>query len=247
MEYDFQSAFAPLIDSAARFTAAVRKYLADTAQHAPASAAAEAARILSDFLREQSIDFFQPPWSAKFGSGLGSTLPPAAMLDIPALGLTREHQQRWQRAADAGRRVADAQRRLQYLWSEALRKAAEAFAAGLAPPRQTAMSAEALRSLYDSWIGCAEAAYVRTAHSDAFCNALADFVNAGSQWRTEIQASMEHWAKSFDLPTRSELNSLTLRLKSVEEQLDAKRSGRKPRSTASTPSRARRAKRGPKP
>jgi hypothetical protein len=248
MEYEFQSVFAPLIDSAERFTAAVLKYLADTAHHAPASAAAaEAARIFSDFLRDQSIDFFQPPWSAKFGSGLGSTVPPAAMFDMPALGLTREHQQRWRRAADAGRRIADAQRRLQYLWSRALREAAEAFAARLAPPQQTTMSAEALRSLYDSWIECAEEAYLRIAHSDSFCNALADLVNASSQWRAEFQASIEHWAKSFDLPTRSELNSLIQRLKSLDEQLAAERSGRRSRGAASTASRTRRAKRGPKP
>jgi hypothetical protein len=250
VEYDFQSAFAPLIDSAERFTAAARKYLADTA-HASAStsasAAAEAARVFSDFLREQSIDFFELPWNAKLASGLGTTVPPAAALDMPALGLTREHQQRWQRTADAGRRIGDAQRRLQYLWSDALREAAAAFAARLAPPQQTTVSTAALRSLYDSWIECAEEAYARTAHSDTFCNALADFVNASSQWRAELQASMEHWAKSLDLPTRSELNSLTQRLKSVEAQLDAQRSGRKPRGAKSMAPRARRAQRGPKP
>jgi hypothetical protein len=247
VDYDFQSAFAPLVDSAERFTAAARKYLGDTAHASTsASAAADAARVFSDFLREQSIDFFQLPWSAKFCSGLGYTVPPAGMLDMPALGLTREHQQRWQRTADAGRRIGDAQRRLQYLWSDALREAAAAFAARLAPPQQTTVSTEAMRSLYNSWIECAEEAYARTAHSDSFCNALADFVNASSQWRAEFQASIEHWAKSFDLPTRSELNSLTHRLKAVEEQLGAERDRRKPRGAESTALRARRAKRGPK-
>jgi hypothetical protein len=250
LEYDFQSALAPLIDSAERFTAAARKYLADAA-HASASTsastAAEAARVFSDFLREQSIDFFQFPWSAKFGSGPGNFVPPAAMPDMPALGLSRQHQQRWQRTADAGRRISEAQSRLQYLWSDALREAAAAFASRLAPPQQTTVSAEALRSLYDSWIECAEEAYARTAHSDSFCNALADFVNASSQWRTEFQASIEHWAKSFDLPTRSELNSLAHRLKAVEEQLGAERNRRKLRGAGSTAPRARRAKRGPQP
>ena len=80
------------------------------------------------------------------------------MIDVPALGLTREHQQRAQRAADAGRRVGEAHRQLQSLLSDALRDAATAFAARLQPPKPTDMSAEVLRSLYNSWIDCAEEA-----------------------------------------------------------------------------------------
>jgi class III poly(R)-hydroxyalkanoic acid synthase PhaE subunit len=179
------------------------------------------------------------------------------MLDAPALGLTREHQQRWQRTADAARRVAEAQRRLQCLWSDALRDAATAFAArvaasGIVIPSIGAPSVATLRSLYDSWIDCAEEAYAGTAHSDSFCNALADFVNASSQWRREFAASVEQWSKLMDLPTRSELNSLTLRLKSAEEQLRAERQQHELRDAASKPrptpraSRTRRAKRNPK-
>jgi hypothetical protein len=259
-------AFAPLIDSTEHFAAAARKYLEDAA-HATTTAADQAARTFSHFLREQSMVFFQPPWSADSTSG-GD--PWAAMLDAPALGLTREHQQRWQRTADAARRVADAQRRLQCLWSDALRDAATAFAAriaasgpgtlGVATSSAGAPSVTTLRSLYDTWIDCAEEAYAGAAHSDSFCNALADFVNAGSQWRREFAASVEQWSKLTDLPTRSELNSLTRRLKCVEEQLRAERTKNQPRDAASKPrptlrptprppphaSRTRRAKRAPK-
>jgi hypothetical protein len=241
-------AFSPFIEAAERFTAAARKYLEDTA-HASAPAAAEAARNFSDFLRGQSNDFFRFPWSADFGVGLARGAPAASMLGVPALGLTREHQQRWQRAADAARRTAEAQRQLQLQLADALRDAATAFAARLDLRQPGAESAEALRGLYDSWIDCAEEAYARTAHSDSFCKALADFVNASSLVRKEFQANMEHWAKGADLPTRSELNTLTQRLISVEEQLRAQRSERKPRSSKSNSqrtTRARRATRGKK-
>jgi hypothetical protein len=56
----------------------------------------------------------------------------------------------------------------------------------------------------------------------------------------------------MDLPTRSELNSLTLRLKTAEEQLRAERQQHELRDAASKPrpapraSRTRRAKRNPK-
>jgi hypothetical protein len=90
------------------------------------------------------------------------------------------------------------------------------------------------------WIECAEEAYARAAHGDAFCEALSEFVNASSQWRREVQASIEHSAKLLDLPTRSEINSLTHRLRSVEEQLRAAAKTRKPRAPASGTKRARR-------
>jgi Poly(R)-hydroxyalkanoic acid synthase subunit (PHA_synth_III_E) len=247
--YDGTLGFAPFIAAGERFTAAASKYLEDTA-HASAPAAAEAARNFSDFLRGQSNDFFRFPWSADFGVGVASGAPAASMLGVPALGLTREHQQRWQRAADAARRTAEAQRQLQLQLADALRDAATAFAARLELRQPAAESAEALRGLYDSWIDCSEEAYARTAHSDSFCKALADFVNAGSLLRKELQANMEHWAKVADLPTRNELNTLTQRLISVEGQLRAPRSERKPRGSKSNARhsiRARRAKRGKKP
>jgi hypothetical protein len=221
--------FTPIRDVAERFTAAARSFL-DGAANASAPAAGEAALAFSDFLREQFADFHLPG-SPGFGAGNGSRS--AFTGDSPALGPTREHQQRWQRMADASRRIADAQHRLQRLWSDALREAAAAFTARLVPPQPTAVSAQALRQLYDSWIDCAEDAYARMAHGDAFCNSLADYVNASSQWRQELQASIEHWAKLLDLPTRSEINTLTQRLRGVEELLRSAREQRKPRVKAS--------------
>jgi hypothetical protein len=236
-------AFAPLIDSAERFAAAARRYLEDMQTAGPA--ADEAARTFGDFLRVETMGFFQFPWSADFGSGgAGGAPPPPSMQDLPALGPSREHQLRWQRTADIGRRVSDAQHRLHLLWSDALREAAVAFAARLEPPylsaaKDSVAGIEALRALYDSWIDCAEEAYARIAHSDSFSGALADFMNASSAWRKESHAGIELWAKSLDLPTRSELNTLMRRISSLEEQLRLKDSP----PQARRPSRARRGKR----
>src|SRR5882724_5365579 len=101
-----------------------------------------------------------------------------------------------QRTAATGRRVGDAQHRLHLLWSDALRHAAIAFAARLKPPcpspaMRTMPDLEALRGLYNSWVDCAEEAYARVAHGDSFVGALADFMNASSEWRKESRASIE--------------------------------------------------------
>lgn len=184
------------------------------------------AASFADFLREQSLGLFRAPWTP------AGSAPPYAMpaFEIPALGLTRDHQQRSQRAAAAAARMAEAERRLWLLWSDALREAASEFAArgdGSAP---TATSMEELHALYDAWIDCAEDAYARVAHGDAFSTALAEFINAGSEWRSEMQAHFERLAQAFDLPTRSELNTLGARLKEVEGQLRGPRRKARPRT-----------------
>lgn len=232
------SAFAPFTDAAERFSAAARSFLEGSAAPSVAGAA-DAARIFSDFLREQFDDLGHMPWTAPQGAAGHAAASP---MDTPALGATREHQQRLQRAAEAWQRMQEAQRRLQRLWSDALREASTAFAARHGTPQSVPTTAEALNALYDSWIDCAEDAYSRTAHSEAFCNALGDFVNAGSEWRQAQQAGIEHWAKPFDLPTRSEINSLTQRLEAVEKQLRAaSKPARKPAGKpAAKPGRGRR-------
>jgi hypothetical protein len=252
---DIDSMFAPLRESAERFATAARHYL--EGMQTPGPAAAEAARTFGDYLRMETMDLFRFPWSANLGSGGGAgAAPPPAMHDLPAFGLNREHQLRWQRNAEMGRRMGDAQQRLQLLWSDALREAAIAFAARLEPPHPDAAKgtvpgaaapgAEALRGLYDSWIDCAEEAYARIAHSDSFSSALADFMNASGAWRKESQVSVELWAKALDLPTRSELNTLMRRVNTLEEQLRSQEPRDPPRTApprARRPSRARRGKR----
>lgn len=205
---------APLVAMAERFAAAARTYMAE-AVRAPAAAAGN----FTNVLREQAMAGLQFPWSNEPAT---AAAPWMQMGETVALGLTREHQQRWQRAADAARRVAAAQRRLQYLWSDALRDASSAFAAQILA-RPAVPSDASLREMYDSWIDCAEQAYSNMAHGEAFCTALAEFVNAGSLWRQEFAAGLEQWSKLLDLPTRSELNSVYARLQSLEAQLRAAR------------------------
>jgi hypothetical protein len=224
--------FAPFIDAAERFGAAARSF--SEGKDASAAGAAAAAQTFGNFLRDQFADLFKLPWPMAFATAPSASPPFPA--DAPALGLTREHQQRAQRAAEAWQRMEAAQRRLQRLWADTLQQAAAAFVARLGSAQTAPLSADALNRLYDTWIDCAEEAYARTAHSEAFCDAMADYVNAGSQWRRESNAGIEQWAKLLDLPTRNEINTLAERLRSVEEQL--KRREGKPKTAARKPRRA---------
>jgi hypothetical protein len=214
--------FAPLQGAAERFTQSAQDFVAA----AGAGAAAAAAKGFADALREQFAGY-RMPWTMP--TPTPTTPAPAEGI---ALGATREQQLRAQRMAAAQARMEDAQRRLQRLWSDALRDAAAAYTAGLKAPAAPP-DVEALRRLYDTWIDCAEDAYGRTAHSEEFCRALAEFVNAGSEWRREFQADAEQWAKLIDLPTRSELNSLLQRVKALEAQRAATPAAAPPRTRRS--------------
>ncbi len=234
---DATGGFGPFIDAAEQYAAAMRSFVegaAGTAASAAATpgvatpgpsanAASNAANIFSDFLREQFADL-QIPWSAGINPAAGA--PHAPAFGEPALGATRERQLRLQRMANAWLRIDEAQRRLQRLWSDALREAATAFATRMKPP--PTLNAAEMRKLYNDWIDCAEDTYARAARTEAYCAALAEFVNASSEWRRELQADIEHWAKLLDLPTRGEINTLMRRLKSVEEQLRAAKGEHRP-------------------
>jgi polyhydroxyalkanoate synthase subunit PhaE len=214
------------VGAADRFKAAAQAYLdgasrASTGAPAGEPAPVQAARMFADSVRELFADFPQP-WTSAFGAHPVSNAASAAH-GSPALGAGRDHQQRWQRMSDAWRRLEDAQRKLQRHWSDALREAGTAFALKLGSVNPTGATPEAAGRLYDTWIDCAEDAYARAAHSESFCDALAEFVNAGSDWRKDLQASVEHSAKTLDLPTRSEVNTLTERIRSLEAELRALR------------------------
>jgi hypothetical protein len=214
------ASFAPGAASFERFAADARNYLGEIGQ-AGAGAAADAARRFGDHLRGQ-LEHALPLWSLFVPSGVGPAqagTPPA-----PALGATREHQQRTERMMLAFARAQEAQQRLQRLWSDALREAQAAFSSKLSAEPPPSATVESLRALYDAWIDCAEQAYARIAHGTEFCQALGDLVNSASAWRQEMQSSFELWAKSLDLPTRSELNSLNARLTALESSARAAKS-----------------------
>ncbi len=212
---DAASDLARFTRSAEHFAAAARAYF--NATDRTSGTAEERTRNFTDSLRDLFADFplrFAPG----LGAGAGTQAAQPEAWDAPALGASREHQQRWQRMSEAWASIDDAQRRLQRLWSDALRDAAATFTARLAQPPLD-MSAESMRKLYDGWIDCAEDAYGRIAHGEPFCSALADLMNASSRWRREARSIMEYFAKLLDLPTRSEINSLMQRLKTLENRL----------------------------
>lgn len=219
--------FGPFAAAAEQFNAAAASFLSAQARP-PAAAAgtAAAAEAFQRFLREQ-FGTLAMPWSSA-GRSEGSG-PWGNGLEAMALGAGREHQQRLQRIAEAAAAIDAAQRRLQLLWSDALREAAAAYGKTLGASAPGDASPAALRALYDRWIECAEEAYARMAHSETYGDALAEYINAGSRWRADMQACVEQWARLLDLPTRAELNTLIERVNALEAAAKGARRSQRPR------------------
>lgn len=72
-----------------------------------------------------------------------------------------------------------------------------------------------LRELYEAWIDCGEQTFAQLAHDPTFITAQADSANALSRLKVARNVLFEHWLRAQDLPTRSELNSVHLRLREL--------------------------------
>jgi hypothetical protein len=78
---------------------------------------------------------------------------------------------------------------------------------------------EALHGLYDAWVDCAEEAYARMAHGETYGTGARGGSQGGQRVARGVRRhAIESWAKWLDWPTRSEINSLSLRVRALEEQ-----------------------------
>jgi class III poly(R)-hydroxyalkanoic acid synthase PhaE subunit len=85
--------------------------------------------------------------------------------------------------------------------------------------RQAAQAMTGFRELYDLWVECGEQVYAQVAHSEVYCRLQAQLGNAAMQLRARQQKLIEHALKQFDLPTRSELNSVHRQLRAQAQRL----------------------------
>jgi len=145
----------------------------------------------------------------------GATNPLRQMLDMFPVGPARSQQLVWQR-------YLKAQGAYQLQLATLLQAYGQVVAASLqaVPEQVQARAAQGqpitrMRELYDLWIECGEQAFAIQARNPAFTAMQAACVNALSQLKLAQQALLEGWLQANDLPTRSELNSVHLRLRAL--------------------------------
>ena len=166
------------------------------------------------------------PGMAQFGAGFpgASGFPGAgAALGLPALGPAREQQEALQKLAQLGMRCVQAQMQVSGQWNDIIAKSLRELAERLAPRLKSGATPGSMKEIYDLWVDSAESVYGQAARAGNFVQAQAELTNATSQLRSAQRELLEEWARQFDLPTRSELNSIHQQLRELKAALTAAR------------------------
>jgi class III poly(R)-hydroxyalkanoic acid synthase PhaE subunit len=108
-------------------------------------------------------------------------------------------------------------------WNDIIGKALRELAERLAPRLKSGATPTSVKEVYDLWVDSAENVYAQSARAGAFVQAQAELTNATSQLRTAQRELLEEWAREYDLPTRSELNSIHKQLRDLKAALAASR------------------------
>ncbi|MCC7463578.1 MAG: hypothetical protein IT480_14085 [Gammaproteobacteria bacterium] len=153
------------------------------------------------------------PWAAWAPGLSGLGLAPAV---APALGPTRELQELWQRMTQLGEQAQQAQLRLLEHWNGVVTTSLQQLGERASALLAAAPTPESLRALYDQWVEIAELTYAKAAHGRDFAAAQAEFGNAQSRLRSVQREYLELAAREFDLPTRSELNTVLQQLRDLK-------------------------------
>lgn len=138
---------------------------------------------------------------------------------LPAIGPVREHTETWRELAAA---QAECQRLEQELRTVLLGVQSDALNLLQQRVRERDQKNEPLasyRDFYNLWVECAELVYSKVVHSDTYCKLQGELGNASMRLRSHQQKVIERGLKQFDLPTRSELNTVHRQLREQKQQL----------------------------
>jgi hypothetical protein len=140
-------------------------------------------------------------------------------LNMPAFGLTREHQERWQKIAQAQVDYQQAMSAYNAQMMECGQRAFAKFEDKLAERSEPGRQIDSARALFDLWIDAAEEAWGEVAMTPEFRTAYGDLVNSQSRVRTGIQGEVERVNALLGMPTRTEVNSSHRKVTQLERDL----------------------------
>jgi class III poly(R)-hydroxyalkanoic acid synthase PhaE subunit len=162
-------------------------------------------------------------------------------LGMPTFGIGREHQQRWQKLAQAQLDYQQHEAAYNALMLRSSQRAYELFEQKLREREQPGKQLTSARALFDLWIDAAEEAYAQTALSPEFRAAYGARVNAQMRLRQAVQGEVERTSALFGMPTRSDLDAafrkiadLERSLRNLRDQVQASQ-GDRPKAAASKP------------
>lgn len=167
-----------------------------------------------------------PMFKGMFGGGMfdhsmfaGLRQDNMQSMRMPAFGLHREHQERWQALAEAQIELQQKNDAYNALMLEAGREAFERFERKLAERSEPGRQLQSARALFDLWIDAAEEAYAEIALSSRFRKVYGELVNAQMRVRAGIQREVELIGGLFGMPGRTEVDAAHRKIAELERQL----------------------------
>ena len=144
-------------------------------------------------------------------------------LRLPTFGIAREHQERWQRLAQAQLEVRAKEDAFNRLLLRAGERAYAIFEDKLEAHAQPGRQLGSARALFDLWIDACEEAYAEVALSGDFREAWAALVNAQMRLRAGVQKEVEFAGGLFGMPTRTEVDAAHRKIAELERAVRALR------------------------
>jgi class III poly(R)-hydroxyalkanoic acid synthase PhaE subunit len=143
----------------------------------------------------------------------------SSWLGMPTFGIGREHQQRWQKLAQAQLDYQQQEAAYNALMLQSSQRAYELFEQKLREREQPGRQLTTARALFDVWIDAAEEAYAQMALSPEFRAASGARVNAQMRLRQAVQGEVERTSALFGMPTRSDLDTAFRKIADLERSL----------------------------
>jgi polyhydroxyalkanoate synthase subunit PhaE len=143
----------------------------------------------------------------------------ARWLHLPAFGPAREHQERWQKLAQAQQECQHQQNEYNALMMKAAQRAFEIFEEQLTTRIEPGRQVDSARALFDLWIDAAEQAYAEAALSPEFRKVYGAVTNAQMRLRLAVQKEVEQICGLFGMPTRTEVDSAHRKIVELERAL----------------------------
>lgn len=152
---------------------------------------------------------FLDAWKREAGSWLG----------MPAFGFAREHQERWQKLAQANIDYQQQTSAYNALMAKAGQRAFEVFERKLADRSGPGRQLTSARGLFDLWIDAAEEAYAEIALSPEFRTVYGRLVDAQMRVRGGVQREVEQMTGTLGMPTRSEVDAAHRKITQLEREV----------------------------
>ncbi|MFC4309546.1 poly(R)-hydroxyalkanoic acid synthase subunit PhaE [Steroidobacter flavus] len=210
-------------DLGMRWLEAGQAYLQGWQQFAQRSAAGASTGETPMKFGEEMLNAWQGTWAGAASAGEGATRQFADLISrLPALGLAREQTEAWRELLAAQAEYQHLEQELRTVWAKVQTDALTMLEAAIRERREKQSAVpgiEDYRELYNLWVECGEKVFGQVAHSESYCKLQAQLGNAAIRLKLRQQDVLERALKHFDLPTRSELNTVHKQMRDMRERI----------------------------